>query len=231
MAKTRKKFKKFTWMPRNKTLLKLMNSPIGVVCINWVFQGILGMAPTDLWFKIGLEVVLILVGVVVFISFVPLNLALLFSFFTAHTLNWLLDGHFFVVGRYVGFTSTSADRIWSYTRGIAQRANRSPFLLGTAMFGSVTRGEALRSTSDVDLRFIRRPGWINGFRAAWFTFMERARALFGGFPLDPYLLDDLRGLEKMRADEKPILLHDPDGVLQAYYAQKGYAWLETRSSE
>ena len=228
---TRGGFKKktYAWMPRSRRLRELMTSPAGVIGINWVFQGILGMDATDRWFKIGFDIVLTVGLSAVLIRFMPASGTVALSLFLAHTANWLLNGHFYVIGRYVGFTRTSVDRIWAYTSGVAARARCCPALLGAVVHGAVTRGEGIRTTSDVDVRFIRRPGLGNGFRAAWFTFLERARAFFARFPLDPYLLDDVDLLARMRTDEKPILLHDLDGVLQAYYADRGYDWLEAKN--
>ena len=216
-------------MPGNEFLRDLMSSPIGVICINWVFQGILGMDKTDRWFKIGFDIVFTLVITPMLALFTPLWAGIVCSLFLAHTLNWLLNGHFFDTGRFVGFTSTPVERIWSYTRGIAGRVKRCQALLGVMVYGAVARGEGVRTSSDVDMCFIRRRGLANGLNAAWFTFMERARAFFAGFPLHLCLLDDLHGLARLREDEKPILLYDPDGVLQAYYANRGYEWLESEA--
>jgi len=223
------KKKTYAWMPRNQFLCDLMTSPAGVIAINWVFQGILGMDKTDRWFKIGFDVFLALAIMLALTPFAPLWAAIVSALFLAHTLNWLLNGHFFVIGRFVGFTSTPVERIWSYTHGIAGRVQQCPALLGAMVYGAVARGEGVRTSSDVDMLIIRRPGIVNGFGAAWFTLRERARAFFAGFPLHLDLLDDLNRLARLRQDEKPILLHDPDGVLQAYYADRGYSWLEAKS--
>jgi len=227
-TKPRFKKKNYAWMPGNALLRDLMASPVGVLAINWTFQGILGMGRTDRWFKVGLDVALTLVLTPILTSFARVGVAVACSFLLAHTLSWLLNTHFFVIGRFVGFTTTPTDKICSYARGIASRSQRCPALLGVAVYGAVARGRGVRATSDVDMRFIRRPGWLNALRAAWFTFAERARAFFAAFPLDVYLLDDLRPLGRLREDERPILLHDPDGVLEQYYAAKGYEWLERR---
>jgi hypothetical protein len=206
-----------------------MRSRPGILTINWAFQGMLGMDRADLLFKIGLDVVLWLAFGFFLSRLIPVRVAVVLSLSFAHTLNWILNTHFYATGRYVGITSTSPERILSYTGGVAGRVQGCPALLGAAVFGAISRGEGVRTTSDVDMRFIRRPGRGNGLRAAWFTFMERARSFFAGFPLDLYLLDDLHRLEKMRPDEQPILLYDPDGVLQRYYAGRGYEWLEPQN--
>lgn len=225
-TKTKPKKKTYAWMPRSALLRRLMSSPAGVVSINWVFQGILGMDSTDRWFKIGFDAGLAMGVTLILAQFAPLGVAVVCSLLLAHTLNWLVNTHFFVIGRFVGFTSTPVDRIWSYSKGIAERVRGQRALLGVLIYGAVARGEGVRTTSDVDMLFIRRHGWVNAFQAAWVTFIERARAFFARFPLHLDLLDDLRRLGRLREDEKPMLLYDPDGVLQAYYANRGYERLE-----
>lgn len=229
--KDRPNFKKktYAWMPRNRLLLDLMSSPVGVLGINWAFQGMLGMDRTDRWFKLGLDAIITFGVAGLLIPFVSPWAAFAGAFLLAHTSNWLFNTHFFVIGRFVGFTATPVERIPAYTRGVGERVAYSPAILAAAVYGAVSRGAGVRTTSDVDVRFIRRPGWGNGLRAACFTFTERARAFFAGFPLDLYLLDDLHRLEEMRPDEKPILLYDPDGLLQRYYAGRGYEWLEPQN--
>jgi hypothetical protein len=49
-------------------------------------------------------------------------------------------------------------------------------------------------------------GLANGIRACWFALKERTRAFFSGYPLDVYVLDSERPLDKLRADESPIVL-------------------------
>src|SRR3990172_5412364 len=106
------------------------------------------------WLKVGLDVALTLVLTPILTSFARVGVAVACSFLLAHTLSWLLNTHFFVIGRFVGFTTTPTDKICSYARGIASRSQRCPALLGVAVYGAVARGRGVRATSDVDMRFI-----------------------------------------------------------------------------
>ena len=220
------KRRKYAWNPRNEFLYSLMASKVGVVCINWLFQGILGMDRTDRWFKLCFDG-LVTGGLMALLwPLASFWIAFFSSVFLAHTLNWLLNGHLFALGGYVGFTNTLADELWSYSAGIQYRTQGKTFLLGVLVFGSAVREEGVRVTSDMDMRFIRRSGFWNGVRAARFSMLERSRALIARFPLDLYLFDSLSSLNRLRDDERPIILYDPEGVLQAKYAERGYEWLE-----
>ena len=181
--KDRPNFKKktYAWMPRNRLLLDLMSSPVGVLGINWAFQGMLGMDRTDRWFKLGLDAIITFGVAGLLIPFVSPWAAFAGAFLLAHTSNWLFNTHFFVIGRFVGFTATPVERIPAYTRGVGERVAYSPAILAAAVYGAVSRGAGVRTTSDVDVRFIRRPGWGNGLRAACFTFTEARPRLLRRF--------------------------------------------------
>ncbi len=226
IGRKKQKKKRFAWMPENALLQSLMTSSAGVLAINWIFQGFLGMDKTDRYFKIGIGILLTVVFYVFFNYFFSWGIAVIFAVLVAHSLNWTLNGHLFVVGRYVGFTHNTEEQFWRYTHALAARVEACQAMNGAAVFGAVTRGAGFNETSDLDVRFIRQAGWQNGLYAAVFTAIERTRALFHGFPLDVYLLDDLRLLQRMRLDEMPILLSDPNNVLQNYYAETGYQWLK-----
>jgi hypothetical protein len=43
--------------------------------------------------------------------------------------------------------------------------------------------------------------------------MERSKALFNRFPLDMYIIDSTKHLIKMRNDENPSALYNPNNIL------------------
>ena len=224
MVKKRKR-KTFAWQPKNQFIYKLMSSPLGVIIINWVFQGILGMDSSERIFKVGLDIALTILFTFVLSSILNLWLAIVIGFIIAHTVNWVFNGHLFVIGRFVGFTKTPPRKIWDYMKGIKDRAQHKPFLAGVAVFGAVTRGEGIRETSDVDIRFIKERGFWNALLANWYSMYERTRAVFHRFPLDLYLYDGLDSLNRLRKDEQPIILYDPKGLLQEKYKERGFRLL------
>ena len=86
----------------------------------------------------------------------------------------------------------------------------------------MTRGGVVRSDSDIDIRYVRERGMANAVRANLFSLREKIRALFLRMPLDSYICDELTSLDRLREDERPIILYDPHGVLKEKYQNRGY---------
>ena len=148
-------------------------------------------------------------------SFVSPVYSMLMGVVTGHTLHWLFDGHFYVLLKKLGYAHTEASQFDDYIAKLTQRAKREPSVAAVAAFGSLSRGQ-LTPKSDLDVRVIRHPGVVNGLKACFFTFLERSRALLVSLPLDIYTLDNIRGLKKLRSDEPPVILYDPQKLLHEF---------------
>ncbi|MDZ7342470.1 MAG: nucleotidyltransferase domain-containing protein [candidate division KSB1 bacterium] len=199
-----------------------MNSKIGVMAINWVFQGILGADRTEQLFKLLLDLLLTLLLTLGLIHVVTWPMAILIGAILAHTINWLFNGQFWVVGRFCGITHNPPEKIMAYLRSVQRRLAGNPSLLGIAVFGSLARGNAPRTNSDIDLRFIRRPGWKPALKANLIGLTEKTRAFLNGLPLHLFVYDSIESLNRLRADEQPYLLYDPENLLKKKYQQRGY---------
>jgi hypothetical protein len=203
-----------------------MTSPVGVVSINWVFQGILGMDPTERNFKIFLDFLFAGLFALILSRFLNPVHSIILGLISAHTFNWLFNGHLFVIGRFLGFTSNRPEFILQYMTGVQHRIQNADFLLGGIIIGKIARGGGISSTSDVDIRLVRRKGFLNGIKASYLTTSERSRALLNKFPLDLYTHDKLESLNRLNPDEKPIIVFDPDGVFKEKYRNRGYSLLQ-----
>lgn len=224
-----KKRKTFPWQPKNQFLYNLMSSSPGVIIINWIFQGILGMELSERIFKIGFDMVLTTAFAFAFSSVMSLRLAVLIGFAIAHTINWIFNGHVLTLRplRSSGVVRTPPQEIWDYMRDLGHRVQTRSFLSGVVVFGAVSRGEGVRETSDVDMRFIRESGFRNGVLANFYALYERTRAVFHWFPLDLYVYDSPDSLNRLREDEQPIILYDPKGLLKEKYKQRGFESLSS----
>ncbi len=224
--KKRKGKKKFAWNPKNKVLYNMMASSLGVTVINWVLQDILGMDTSERWFKVSLDIVLTLILIPFFLFFFTFWPAMLLALVLAHTINWLFNGHFFdAVGRFHSLCKMTLGKMIAYLQEIELRAKRRNSLLCILVIGGITRGQKIRNTSDVDIRFVRKKGFWNGLAANFGGMNERTRALFAKFPLDLYVYDDTKSLDRLRKDEKPIIVYDPNKVLREKYKKRGYTML------
>jgi len=224
--KKRKGKKKFAWNPKSKVLYDIMASAPGVIGVNWAFQDILGMDTSERWFKIGLDIALTLILIPFLLFFFTFWPAVLFALVLAHTISWLFNGHFFdTVGRFHSLCKMTLGKMTVYLQGIELRASTRNSLLSILVIGGITRGQGIRDTSDVDIRFVRKKGFWNGLAANFWGMSERTRALFAKFPLDLYVYDDMKSLDRLREDEKPIIVYDPNGMLREKYKERGYMML------
>ena len=189
----------------SKIMQKLLRYPLVAVTIHWTFQSLFYMDPTERRFKLMLDVVPTVTGGVLLSRWLPWKFAWVAAFLVAHTINFLFNGQLWGALKFYGFVNNTYEAFENYTQSMAERIKAESSIGYAAVYGSRTRSE-WKSSSDLDLRLVRRPGWRNGLRACVFVLIERARALFLGFPLDIYVLDDFDSLARLRPDELPMVL-------------------------
>ena len=190
----------------SKILQRLYRCPPFALVSHWAFQSIFYLDSTERRFKIGLDILLTAFGALLLGIWFSWWISWSVAFFIAHTLNFLLNGHLWGVLKHYGLVRHSHTSFKGYVDGIVNRTATMPPIKYVVAYGSLSRGE-WSAASDLDARVVRYPGQINGLRACWFLMGERTRALLAGFPLDMYLLDDERPLQKLKANERPVYLY------------------------
>jgi predicted nucleotidyltransferase len=195
-------------------ILRMASSKIGALASNWVFQGMRYMQWHERALKLGTGGILA-AGTIALLeeTSLPVVLEVLCI---VHTLNWLLNGQFFVLARYLHPVPNAPARFDEYVELVHAAAMKNPAVDGLAVFGSYCRG-AIHEHSDLDVRVIASPGVLGGFRGAWFCMRLRFEAFFRRFPLDVYSFTDMVYLDRLREDERPIILLDRRGGLQEKY--------------
>lgn len=201
-----------------KTSIPLINAlfkfKLFIVVSNWIFQGMLYADKTERAFRLFLDGLMTLILYAVFTNLIlGVYTGLTLSFFVAHTVNWIFNGQLFVLGRYVGIKPKKQDEFCNYVNKLKYRAEREKSIQLVAVYGSMSRKQ-LSESSDLDVRIVRKRGFLNGFKACLFGFSERTRALFSRFPLDMYVIDSPTHLFKLRADEIPEILYDPNNMFR-----------------
>lgn len=199
------------------TSIPLINSlfkfKIFIILSNWTFQGMLYADKTERLFRLLLDGIITLVLYIIFINFISSGyIALIFSFLIAHTFNWIFNGQLFVLGRYIGIKPNKHNEFEEYLKGLKYRAERTKSIQSVILYGSMSRKD-LKNSSDLDVRIIRKKGFLNGLRSCLFGLYERKWAFFNKFPLDLYIIDSVKHLSKLRVDENPIILYDIDNSL------------------
>lgn len=187
-----------------------------LTCSSWLFQGILYMDTTERVFKILLDFLFFFPIFFVFMSYSKAPLSIFLAIILVHTLNWIFNSQIFALLKLLRLTKTKPELFTQYLTDFKKRVKREESILAAAAFGSLSR-EELKETSDLDIRIIRKKGFINGFRACLFVMLERSRAFFNKFPLDIYVIDTTKHLSKLRADEMPVVLYDPEEIVEKLY--------------
>jgi predicted nucleotidyltransferase len=185
---------------------------LSLIFMNWTFQGILYADKTEKAFRVTVDIILTMF----FASLIPISnnyIDLFVSFLISHSLNWIFNGQLFVLAKNVTKISNNPQKIISYANKLKERSAKEKSINCMLLYGSLVRGE-INPTSDLDVRIIRKPGILNGLRACIFGSKERSRAFFSKFPLDMYIIDSPNHLSKMRDDEVPDILYDPNNILR-----------------
>lgn len=175
-----------------------------IIFTNWLFQGLLYADKTEKAFKLFSDLAL----TILFFSLIPdpdIFDKLIVSFLISHTINWIFNGQIFALFKNFGIIYTEPHKLIQYANEIKDRAASNNSIDCVVVYGSLVRDE-IKSTSDLDVRIIRKKGLVFGILACVFAAKERSRALFNCFPLDIYVLDSRQKLSKMREDESPLVL-------------------------
>jgi len=188
--------------PRSRFLQWLLRSPLVALAVAWTFQGMLYMDPTERRFKLVLDFWLTAGLGLVLSTLLQWYIAWPLAFAAAHSLNFLFNGELWGVLKHYGFIEQQHHEFDEYVQAFCKRAQHEPAVDYVLVCGSVARDE-WSPQSDLDVRLVRVPGFLNGLRACWFLLYERTRALFAGFPLDAYVLDGEASLQKLRLEERP----------------------------
>ncbi len=207
-----------SWL-RQRTLARIFQSRMAVILSNWLFQGMRMMLPVERSLKLIQEALYAVVCLLLF-SLLGLrgSFLMIAAGMAAHTLNWLTNGHFFVLMRYCYAREMGYERFLAFPTLMAHRLSSQPVVLGVLAFGSLSR-ESAHASSDLDVRIITDDTLSHQWIGALLVWRERALAILQGYPLDIYLTTMSRGLEKLRADEPPVILLDPKGIIASRYLQ------------
>lgn len=207
--------KKYYGKVKSPLIRLIVGNSIGALAVYWVFQGLLYMDPTERWFKLGIDVVLLaLIGLP--LSFwLPLPLALLIGAIVAHTINFVLNGQIYGVLKHFGYVENTWEDFNDEVKRLERRTLAEPHIRFAAIYGSVSRGE-WSPTSDIDIRVVRTPGIYSAWRVCWFAVCERARSFWKKFPLDILVLDGYESLSRL-AERNPVILVSRDQDEGSYH--------------
>ena len=179
----------------------------------WLFQSMLYMNWIERLHRVIIEIVLCLLAFFVLAFFLNGLWQLLLALIIGHTLSMIFNGHLFALFKHdlywFGFYKRWAD-FAAYVDIMQRRFVQRPCkgLASAEIYGSITRG-TFSPYSDLDIRLIAKPGWLNAWSVCNRVLGERLRALFRGFPIDIYMFRSTdEAARKMNLlKEKPIIIY------------------------
>jgi L-malate glycosyltransferase len=215
---TVKKKKVPPWL-RNRFLVWLYQSKIGILFSNWASQCLLYAEPIEVLFKLSLEfsVFLLLMALASTVTRLTL-LVVVIAALVAHTTTFIVNGQLFVLWRFIGKVRTDPKTFIEYAGTIGNRLEKRQSIRSVLMFGSLTR-DRFSESSDLDVRVISDANFLAGFIACFWVFLERFMSLLKKYPLDIYVVNEFKGLEKLRNDEPPVVLFDKNSFVPMQYAE------------
>ena len=146
---------------------------------------------------------------------------LLIAFLISHTINWLINTNFnnlFIHRLYLKKLSKSL--LFRYLDTLQNKLISQDWLIYAACFGSISKG-LLKESSDLDVSFVRKPGFLNALKALWFILKERKIADFKGIPLEAYINDNpLESMHRFKDEETAVVIIDPADIISHYYKKQ-----------
>ena len=200
-----------------------------ILTVNWLLQGVRGMEPKELSFRLLLLATFALGGTILFEFWaaLPLAPAIILSLLLAHTINFLINGQFWVCLRYCPGYRQDARRLRQRAQRLCDHVAARAWLAEAVVIGSAARGPAaLQRRSDLDLRLVFPPGLAGWLKTNLLLLDLRARALVQRLPLDAYAYAQPAALRRFDQAEPLGILLDRAGRLRRDFADRQLVWLQ-----
>ena len=137
----------------------------------------------------------------------------MFLFVMLHTINWILiGGGFAVLSKKLGLMHSTLT-IFNYAVALGKRIQAKKYILVAVIIGSLARGN-INETSDIDMLVVRKKGFFNSVRICFFINCERIKAALDLFPIEIRILDDVRHVKFQVKETRPIVVRDPEKILE-----------------
>jgi hypothetical protein len=206
--------------PASPRLRAALQSPLALLAINWLAQGMRGMGRKELAFRLALEAaVAAALLVAALLLGLPWPAALAAAALAAHTLNFLLNGQLWVCARYARAFRGDRARLERFLVHVAALLRTRPWLDEAVIIGS-TGSHGLHERSDIDLRLVFPPGPAAWLRVNLLLLKLRARAFLDVVPLDLYAYDGLDALARFDPREPLVIVLDRRGRVVQRFAER-----------
>lgn len=199
-----------------------------IIFVNWFFQDLLLSDRSEKKIKVSVDLILTFVFAIILTTVIPLRIAIIIAFVVAHSFNWIFNTNIYAsrIKKY-GIIEINFEKIMSFLKYLQKKLQKQKGISGAAIYGSMSTGK-FHKNSDIDVKFFKRCGFINSVRACLFLCFIRTKANLSKFPLEVYLMDSINNY-KLKKDEVPVILYDPDQVVENSYDKVSY--LKERTEE
>lgn len=193
--------------------------PPVIIIRYWIVQGMLFMNYAEIIYRLTVEFLFFCtVYMLCYMQNIPINV--IYIVIIAHTFSFIFNGHLFAMLTHDLFwfgLYKDKKKFYTYIDQMRIRLNKKnpEYTAGVVFFGSLARG-IFRETSDLDVRFIAKPGFWNAIKTSNLVFIERIRALFAGFPIDAYMFRSASEIKRKMdvENEHPVCMYSSGNILK-----------------
>lgn len=191
-------------------LNKILNLKVLVLLSNLIFQGIPYMTFGEKLYKISIT---LFFALMFYLMMGDIILSLCFG----HVLNYIVNGQFFVVYRYIGKKDTMNFSILKDFLLLIQRQSEIFNPIDILFTGSFSKGTMSRQ-SDLDIRIYHKAGFVNSVKSYIMASVLRFSGLLMKFPIDVYCFSDLKflGPNKVHPSEIPVHIRGEEEFLREF---------------
>lgn len=195
-------------------IFKILNLKPIVLISNLLFQGIRYMSFGEKIYKICFTLFFLFI----LNSFLK---NILLSTLIAHLINYIFNGQFYVVFRYLSSKRTMSFNDLINFISLIERYIKVFNPRDILVIGSFSKGK-MRSSSDLDIRLFHDNTISASFKAYVMANFLRSCGLFMKFPIDIFCFSDLKFLDKISKDEVPVNFLNDSAFLKKYPSSINY---------
>ncbi len=177
-------------------IYSILNTKLVVLLSNVIFQGSRYMELGELLYKLSITIFFSL-------FFFSIGADVLLSIVVAHLVNYIFNGQFFVVYRYLFSSNVLTKEKVSYIFNFSCQLSKSRYIKDVLFIGSLCRNELKRS-SDIDIRIFHHHGLIPSLYAYTQATKLRYYGMVYKIPVDVFCFSDLSFLNKIDKQETPL---------------------------
>jgi hypothetical protein len=181
---------------------------------NWLFQGFFDLSVNEKLYKILFDLAFIIGAILAGMQ----GFSLVIVFLVGHTVNWVTNDHFVDNLFHLHVCKMTPEKMEKSIAFLRAFVNRFRCIEYAGIYGRIARGEEVHAGTDIDIRFLKKKGFVNSLKVCFIGHYLRCMALFRLIPIDLNIWNDVHDLKRMRKDENPLILKGHIKVQSLYIA-------------